>query len=140
MSTTGSIRAAAGFSLAALALLGGCTSVNSTGATFEGTRWQVTAVNGQATPRTDSYRLQFGDGSIGGRFGCNHFGGSYRVQGDMLFASNIASTLMGCPEPAGTFERNGLAVLSQPMRVDWRSGESLTLSNPTGSIALAPLP
>lgn len=122
--------------VAAALLAAACTSVNSTSATFEGTRWQVTAINGQATPHNGEYRLQFEAGRVGGAFGCNQFGGTYRVQGDVMVASNVASTLMGCPEPAGTFERNGLAVLGQPMRLTWHSDRQLTLSNAAGSIAL----
>ncbi len=140
MSIGGSIRAAAGcrrVAIAAAALLAaGCTSVSSTGATFEGTRWQVIAINAQATPRTDEYRLQFERGRIGGAFGCNQFGGTYRVQGDVMVATDIAQTLMGCPEPAGTFERNGTAVLQQPMRTTWHSDRQLTLSNGAGSLQL----
>jgi len=117
-----------------------CTSVHSTSATFEGTRWQVTAINGRATPRNEGYMLRFEHGRVGGRFGCNQFGGPYRVEGDRLLATEIASTLMGCPEPAATFEQQGFAILAQPMRLIWSSDRRLTLSNSAGSIALVPLP
>lgn len=140
MSTGGSIRAAVGFRrglIAAAALLtAGCTSVNSTAASFERTEWQVTAINGQVTPRTDSYRLSFQRGQAGGRFGCNHFGGPYRVEGQMLMLGEVASTLMGCPEPAATHETQGFTVLRQPMRIEWHSDRRLTLSNSAGSIDL----
>ena len=126
--------------VAAALLLAGCTSIQSTDATFEGTQWQITAVDGRATPRTDTYRMQFQGGQAGGRFGCNHFGGQYAVRGDTLVVTNTASTLMGCPEPAATFEREGLAVLQQPMRMSWTSGRQLTLSNDAGSITLVRTP
>ena len=118
------------------ALLGGCTSVVSTNATLERTEWQVTAIDGQPTPRSETYRIQFKDGKAGGRFGCNHFGGQYSASGTTLTVSNTTSTLMGCPEPSATFEREGLAVLQQPMIMRWASGSRLTLTNGTGSIAL----
>ncbi len=140
MSTGGSIRAAAGFSrapiVAAALLVAGCTSVNSTAATVEGTQWQVTAINAQATPRSESYRLSFERGQAGGRFGCNQFGGPYRVAGQVLIVGGVASTLMGCPEPAGSHEMQGMAVFRQPMRMTWHSDRQLTLSNSAGSIAL----
>lgn len=142
MSTDGSTAAAAAFSAPALlglaAMLGasGCTSVNPTAATFEGTSWQVTAINGQATPAEDMYRVQFEAGQIGGRFGCNHFGGPYRVEGERLIAGEIASTLIGCAEPAATHESQAFAVLGHPMRMQWHSGQRLTLSNSGGSITL----
>lgn len=119
-----------------LAAAASCTSVNPTAATFEGTRWQVTAINARATPGGEGYRMQFEDGRIGGRFGCNQFGGPYRVRGDVLIATDVASTLMGCPDPAASFEPQGFAILRQPMRMVWQSGQQLTLSNGAGSIAL----
>ena len=118
------------------ALLSGCTSVASTNATLEGTEWQVMAIDGQPTPRTETYRMQFKDGQVGGRFGCNHFGGQFSARGSTLTVTNTTSTLMGCPEPAATFEREGLAVLQQPMSMQWRSSQRLTLTNGAGSIAL----
>jgi len=39
------------------------------------------------------------------------------------------------PEPSATFEREGAAVLNQPMHITWNGG-SLALSNAAGSIAL----
>ena len=142
MSTDGFTRAAAVYSRAPLlglaALLGavGCTSVNSTAATFEDTTWQVTAINGDPTPASDMYRISFEDGRIGGRFGCNQFGGPYRVEGEFLVAGDIASTLIGCPEPQAAHESQAFAVLRQPMRLQWHSGQRLTLSNSGGSITL----
>ncbi len=121
-------------------LLAGCTSMATSNASLEGTNWQVTAIDGQATPRTDVYRMQFGDGQAGGRFGCNQFGGQYSASGTVLTVTNTVSTLMGCPEPAATFEREGLAVLQQPMSMNWASDRKLTLTNGAGSIALERVP
>ena len=125
---------------AAAAALAGCTSMATTSVSLDGTRWQVTAIDGRATPRTDVYRMEFKDGQAGGRFGCNHFGGQYSATGETLTVTNTTSTLMGCPEPAPTFEREGLAVLQQPMAINWSSGSRLTLTNGVGSIALERLP
>ena len=135
----GSSAAAAAFRRAVLAAAilcaAGCTSVASTEATFEGSSWRVTALNGQPVPAT-GYRLQFDDGHIGGRFGCNQFGGPYRVEGELLIAGDVASTLIGCPEPQATHEAQGFAVLGRPMQITWHSGQRLTLGNAAGSIAL----
>ena len=136
-------RAAAAFSLsrplALAAALGaaGCTSVNPAAVTFEDTSWQVTVINGLPTPLSNMYRIEFTGGRIGGRFGCNQFGGPYRLSGEQLIAGDIASTLIGCPEPAASHETQGFAVLRQPMRMEWHSGRRLTLSNPAGTIGLA---
>jgi heat shock protein HslJ len=122
--------------LLATALLAGCASLHANQGTFEGTEWQVVAINQRPTPRSDVYRLTFRDGRLGARFGCNHIGGRYRASGGTLVASDITSTLMGCPEPSATFERQASAVLQQPMRLGWQSDRRLTLSNAAGSIEL----
>jgi len=129
--------AAAGFRLAALAVLtAGCTSVTASQASFDGTRWHVASVNGQATPAAGDYSLQFAQGNVGARFGCNHVGGGYSAIGDTLRTFDIHSTLMGCPEPSATFERQGSMVFTSPMRIAWEGEARLTLSNSNGSITL----
>ena len=129
--------AAADSSLAlAAALLAGCTSIAADQRTFDGTRWRVTAINGQPTPATGDYHVAFAGGQISGRFGCNGWGGRYRIMQDTIVAREIASTLMGCPEPAMSFESAGLRVLGQPMRLAWASSGRLTLENGAGTIAL----
>ena len=127
---------AAGFRAALLALgCAACTSVLADARTFEGTHWHVTAVNGRSTPAAGDYRIAFHNGQMAGRFGCNGWGGAYAVSGQNIVASRVVSTLMGCPDPAATFESEGLAVLREPMR--WAlAGEKLSLSNSAGSIAL----
>ena len=139
----GNSMAAAGFRtrLAALALLtAGCTSINADARTFENTRWRVTAINGQATPGVGNYVIRFDNGRVGGQVGCNHFGAPYRVAGEVMTVGQVASTLMGCPEPAASFETQAFSVLRQPMRLSWSSGTRLTLSNAAGSLALERAP
>ena len=116
-------------------LLAACTSVAPDGRSFGGT-WRVAAVNSQPTPATGDYRIEFTGDRIGGRFGCNSFGGTYAVAGEAMTFGDIASTLMGCPEPAASFETAGFKVLSEPARWTWVAGLRLTLSNSQGSIAL----
>jgi heat shock protein HslJ len=106
-----------------------------------GTSWRVVAVDGRPTSAVGDYSLRFdASGGLGARFGCNAMGGQYRLTGDLLTVGNLASTLMGCPEPAVTFERDGAEVLGQPMRIAFTSNERMHLSNAAGSITLDPLP
>jgi heat shock protein HslJ len=126
--------------IAVAAGLAGCASVSTTPASLEGTTWTVAGIDDAETPRTDAYRLEFRDGRIGGKFGCNGFSGPYSLAGDTLTAGNVAATKMACPGPADTFEREGFAVLAQPMQLQWQSGSRLTLTNAAGSIALERLP
>ena len=128
---------AAGFRAALQALLcAGCTSIAADARTFEGTRWHASAINARVTPTTGNYVVRFDKGRIGGQLGCNLFGGEYRVQGDVMTASAIRSTMMACREPAASFEAQGFAVLNQPMRMNWASSRDLTLTNGAGSIDL----
>ena len=132
--------AAAVFRAAALALAcAGCTTVAVDGRTFEGS-WRVTTIDGWATPAAGNYRMEFKDGRISGRFGCNGWGGTYAVAGATLTAGQVNSTMMACPEPAMSFEKRGLAVLGQPMRWTWTGKRKLTLTNRAGSIGLERLP
>jgi heat shock protein HslJ len=128
--------------LAAGLALAGCASTPPAPITdLAGTHWRVAAIDGQATPATGDYSMRFdANGGVGARFGCNSMGGNYRLTGDVLTISNLASTLMGCPEPAATFEREGSEVLGQPMRIAFTSNDRMYLSNAAGSIALDPVP
>jgi heat shock protein HslJ len=43
---------------------------------------------------------------------------------------------MACPDPAMSFENQGLKVMQQSVAMNWASANRLELSNSTGSIAL----
>ena len=151
MSTAAASPAAAGFepmklrglAIAAMLASAGCAVAPLAPAPITelgGTNWRVVAVDGRPTPAAGDYSMRFdARGGVSARFGCNSMGGQYRLTGDLLTVSNLASTLMGCPEPAGTFERDGAEVLGQPMRIAFSSNERMYLSNAAGSIALDPL-
>ena len=105
-------------------------------ADLTGTDWRVVSVNGRPTPSSD-YSMRFGaGGAFGAKFGCNAMGGEYRMTGGTLTVRNLNQTLIGCPEPSATFEREGSAILQQPMQVAFTSNERMSLTNPAGSIAL----
>lgn len=124
----------------AAVLLAGCATVAPSPVSLEGTAWRVSAIDGQATPATDAYRLEFREGRVSGKFGCNGFSGPYSLAGNTLTAGNVAATKMFCPGPASTFETEGFAVLQQPMQISWSSDSQVTLGNAAGSIALERLP
>jgi heat shock protein HslJ len=129
------------FALIALAaVLASCATAGSSGPTLEGSGWQVVAIDGQATPRTDIYQMEFEDGRASGRFGCNRFSGAYTATGTALSLGPTISTKMACTEPANTHERKGFAVLQQEAKLDWSSNDGLTMSNANGSITLERLP
>lgn len=109
-------------------------------ADLAGTTWRIVAINSRPTPAVGDYSMRFDpNGGVGARFGCNSLGGRYRLVGDLLTVHNLATTLMGCPEPAATFERDGSTVLDQPMRIAFTSNDRMFLGNDAGSIALDPV-
>ena len=123
---------------AALAALAACAPVVAPGPTLAGSSWRVAAINGQPTPAAGNYSMNFqAGGQIGARFGCNHMGGSYRQTGSTLVVGDMATTLIGCPEPQATHERLGSAVLGQPMEIAFAGSRSVSLSNFAGTITLA---
>lgn len=128
--------AAAVFRVAALALVcAACTSLVFDARTFEGTRWKVAAINGRSIPLSGDYQVEFQKGRMSGRFGCNPWTASYALSGETLEAEEVESATTACSEPVMSLERQGLAVLGEPMRCTFR-GRKLTLSNRKGSIAL----
>lgn len=129
--------------LAAALALAGCAGAPLASAPITdlaGTSWRVVAIDGRPTPAVGDYSMRFdAAGGVGARFGCNSMGGQYRLTGDILSVNNLATTLMGCPEPAATFERDASTVLGQPMRIAFTSNDRMFLSNDAGSIALDPV-
>ena len=117
-------------------LAAGCTSVTASQSSFNRTRRHVAALNAQPTPAAGDHSVQFTGDNLAARFGCNLIGGRYSAEGETLRTFDIHSTLMGCPEPAATFERQGSLVLTAPMHIAWDGETRLTLSNTNGSIAL----
>ena len=126
------------FALGAAAAVGGCASVITDARSLEGTEWRVTAINGQAAP--PGLELRFAQGELSGYLGCNRFSGPYRLSGETLIVQTMAMTQMACvsatDEPLPDSEPAGLAILSRPMRITWRSGRELALGNAAGSISL----
>ena len=128
---------AAAFRGAALALAcASCTSIAVDSRTFEGTYWLVAAIDGEPTPASGDYHVNFENGRISGRFGCNSWSGAFAVTGERITAAQVASTKMACLGPAGSFENRGLAVINQPMRWSWVSGQRLMLASGAGSLLL----
>ncbi|CAN5161194.1 hypothetical protein BH24PSE1_BH24PSE1_07200 [soil metagenome] len=134
------IRLSAAAAIAGSAILGGCAMSVPLGKPFvqlPGTEWRVVAVNGQATPAMGDYLVRFDrSGSFSARFGCNHMGGTYLSVVGTVAVSNLSQTLMGCPEPAATFESQGSAILGGRMRADLADDGRLSLSNGVGTITL----
>ena len=114
----------------------GCGGGTIAPATLAGTSWSVVSVNGKAVPSGGDYFIQFGEDRLNAKFGCNSIGGGYRMNGDHLSAGELQQTLIGCPEPSATFERDGSAVLRSNVRVEKIGGQRMRLVSEAGTIEL----
>lgn len=111
---------------------GGTIATNTLG----GTSWSVVSINGSPVPAGPEYFIQFSDSTLSAKFGCNSMGGAYKLNGDHLAVANLQQTLMGCPEPSATFEREASALLRSNVRVEKIGGERLRLVSEAGTIEL----
>jgi heat shock protein HslJ len=59
---------------------------------------EVDGVDREPVPGTE-IRVTFEDASIGVDAGCNHFGGTIRLDGDVVVVDELVSTAMGCRPP-----------------------------------------
>lgn len=125
--------------LAGCALAGvSCAVVAAEVYPFEGSSWRVAAINGEATPST--YTISFGGNQVTGRLGCNDFGGNLKAGESGLGITALRATSRTCGDDAAMFEGSGLAVLSQPLRMEWASRDRLTIASVNGNMTLERLP
>lgn len=95
------------------------------------TNWRVLSINGRPVPAS-GYYLNFQPDRLSAKLGCNTLGAGYSVQGDFLIAGAVMATRMSCPDMG--FEREGVNILSQPMRIAMIGGDRMSLSNAAGTI------
>lgn len=108
---------------------------NSSAVQLAGTRWTITSVNDKSTPGGAEFFLQFQDGKISGRAGCNTFGGTYSMKGDTLTPSAVNATRRACIGDM-QYEEAVLQLLGGPLTVAQTDGGPLVLRGETGSISL----
>ncbi len=68
-------------------------------------------------------------GEIGGRSGCNVYGGSYSVEDGKLKISELISTMMACDEPSMQFEQTFFKTLEGATKFTAESWK-LSITNP----------
>ena len=117
--------------------LAGCAFTIPIRPSLEGSRWQVRAINGQVLPPTPNYQVEFRNGRLEGRLGCNRFTGIYSLGAETITFSLSGVTEMACDAAATAHETAGLAALRQPLRIFWTDlGARLELTSSTGSLDL----
>lgn len=102
---------------------------------LERTRWRVVAINGRPAPPAGDFAIDFENGRLSARFGCNRLGGGYAQTGATLTVRQLVATEMACPDMS--FERDGGAILRQPLTIRLLDPSRISLANATGTIDLA---
>ncbi len=101
------------FLLVLCLLLTACGQTPSGG--IEGTEWTLISLNGKAPLESHPITLDLKSGELGGKAGCNSYGGKYEADGSSLsFPDGISSTAMACAsEEAMNQEAEYLRTLQQ---------------------------
>jgi len=98
------------------------------------TRWRVIAINGQGVPPEGDFSMEFDNGRLSARFGCNSIGAGYTQAGATLDAGALVSTRMACGDMS--WETQGSAVLDKVMQLSALSPHRITLTSSAGSLEL----
>lgn len=127
----------------ALATMTGCASTSTPeptqsaaptgGAALAGAEWSVFEINGAAIVPNSTPTINFEEGRVFGAGSCNRFMGGYSISPDglKLEMSQMASTMMACPEPLMQQEGAYLKTLGAVTGYSVADGV-LTLTTPDG--------
>jgi heat shock protein HslJ len=80
-----------------------CVGMNQSD--LEGTVWALMTYNDTIPIAGARPTLQFEDGQVSGNASCNHYGGSYEIEGDTIRFGDLFNTEMACLEPEGVMEQ-----------------------------------
>lgn len=104
------------------------------------TSWQITQISG--TEITEGLlTFTFSGDRFGAFFGCNWVSGEFAQDGSTLSFSQVASTLMGCVDPVGRYESEGIAALDEVRQLGGsQTAPELLAADGTVLFALRELP
>jgi heat shock protein HslJ len=85
-----------GFFVALVLTMSAC---NNAAVTLTGTKWELATLNGNVPLPDVTVTMNFDPGGqLSGTDGCNHYSGTYSVNGSQLKLNQGASTMMACEE------------------------------------------
>ncbi len=101
-------------------------------ADVSGREWVLEELEGEPVPDGVTVTLLVDDGQVSGSAGCNRYVGAVDLEERTLtFDSEIAQTMMACPDEVAVVEAAYLAALATV--TDWRAtDDSLTLTDGDG--------
>ena len=120
-------------------LLSACSSGTST-TNLKDTNWKLESYGPTSNPTPAAKgvetSIKFGsDGTVGGSFGCNSFGGEYTMKGNQISFGAMMMTEMACDEPRMSQESISISILSGS--VDFKLvGDKLTIVNGKNQLVL----
>lgn len=91
---------------------------------LEGATWVLTSYNQSHPIEGTQLTIRFEGDQISGNAGCNHYGGSYQIKGNMISFNDLFNTEMACIEPVGVMEQehNYLELLRSAQRFELIKG------------------
>ena len=102
---------------------------------LEATAWQLSTFIQDETASSllvdTQITAEFADGQINGTAGCNHYFGSYEIDGDNITFSDFGTTRKACPNEIMEQERSYLAALQTAERITI-DGQTLTITHANG--------
>ncbi|MDV5147150.1 META domain-containing protein [Streptomyces sp. SBC-4] len=104
------------------------------GLPVSGTHWSIKAVtvDGRRSTAPADARVEFEeDGRAQGNTGCNHFGATAEVNGDVVTVTQHQITMRGCPGDRDRFEKALVTAFSGPLKGTIK-GERFTLASTDG--------
>lgn len=75
------------------------------GADLNGTAWTLESYGGKSLISATTMTANFESGEVNGSASCNHYFGSYQVNGDQITVEGLGWTEMACMDPEGIMEQ-----------------------------------
>jgi GGDEF domain-containing protein len=95
------------------------------------------AINGAPITAEQNYHLDFENGRVSGRAGCNQLSGAYSQQGSTLRAGPLMGTRMACPGPRMAHERAASEILQSNPRITYPGPTPPVFPEPEVETAMA---
>jgi len=109
-------------------------------AALNGTHWRIVSMDGQAVPADRPAELQFDNNRVSGTIGCNRLMGSFTSDGVRLTVSQLASTMMACPDATMQRETRLRTLLGQSLAIRFNDRGRLELTgNDHAMLLLEPI-
>lgn len=97
-----------------------------------GTSWTVRTLAGAPVAENVETTLEVRADGIGGKGGCNSYGGGFETLPGGIAFTQVFSTMMACPEPAMTQEQDWFQALEKTGQYRLE-GDTLTLTDAAGN-------